>query len=778
LVMRADWRLVGYLAVQGLVAAGSFALPPSAGGAVRLAVAAAGMLVLVGAIIWRRPARPVGWWSIASGGALPIAAAVMIAGMYGLGSGEVLRSVSQFVLAIVALFALAAGLGVLSWGTARRRGWDTLDALVTALGVFLVAWIVFVEPTLERASSAFGALVGTGIPVASLLVLALGVKLAFAGAWSTWSGRMLLLSSAAALCAAAFVDLMPIGALAVPIDVPILAAWLAHSILLGGAGIAADFVDVIGGRRRPAPDLPRWRLALFVVLALLAPIDVAIDAARAGASGTGIVLTVVPPLCGGLILILLVIRLALVGQVAAVRAEELTERSASLTQALAEQDELQRELASRALRDPLTGVANRYVLTDRMDQLSGNAVNRGQALMMLDLDGFKDVNDSFGHPVGDQVLIDVAGRLARAIPEGAVLVRLGGDEFGVLLEDATAGEAQRVAAAIVETLRVPFFVAGREVFLSASVGLVITAVGEQPPAASDGLRDADQALYAAKAAGRNRVMVFHPRLLDERLRQARMTNELRHAVSRKELMLHYQPIVALDDGRVVGVEALLRWPSRARGMVSPSEFIPVAEETGLIDEIGSWVLRQACRDARPWYDEYGTSVGVNVSGRQLADPGFADTVLNIAAGAGLPGSALTLELTESTLIENTADPIVQGQLARLRERGLQVAIDDFGTGYSSLSYIARLPVDVVKIDSSFTSGPVDSTAPHDPVRVVRAILQLISGLNLTAIAEGIETGEQADVLRKFDCPFGQGYYFSPPVPADRIRSLLASRVAS
>jgi diguanylate cyclase (GGDEF)-like protein len=720
----------------------------------------------------------VGWWLIALSGALSIAAAVEIAGVYGLGSGELLSSVGQFVLAILALFALAAGLGVLGWRTVGSRGWDTLDASVTALGAFLLAWILFVEPTLTRATSAFGALVGTALPVASLLVLALGVKLAFGGALSTWSGRLLLLASAATLCAAAFVDVMPIGALVVPIDLPIVAAWLAHTILLGGAGIAADFVDVMGGRRRPASDLPRWRLLLFVVLALLAPIDVAVDAVRAGAAGTSVVLTVVPPVCGGVILILLVIRLALVGQVAAVRAEELTERSASLTQAMAEQDELQRELASRALRDPLTGVANRYVLTDRMDQLSGHAVNRGQALMMLDLDGFKDVNDSFGHPVGDQVLIDVARRLTSAIPEGAVLVRLGGDEFGVLLEDATASQAQRVAAAILEALRVPFFVAGREVFLSASVGMVITGVGEQPPAASDGLRDADQALYAAKAAGRNRVIVFHPKLLDERLRQARMTNELRHAVSRKELMVHYQPIVALGNGSVVGVEALVRWPSRTRGMVSPSEFIPVAEQTGLIDEIGSWVLRRACRDARPWYDVYGTSVGVNVSGRQLADPGFADTVLNIVAEAGLPGSALTLELTESTLIENTADPIVQGQLARLRERGVQVAIDDFGTGYSSLSYIARLPVDVVKIDSSFTSGPVDSTVPHDPVRVVRAILQLISGLNLTAIAEGIETGEQAEILRKFDCPYGQGYYFSPPVPADRIRSLLASHVAS
>jgi diguanylate cyclase (GGDEF)-like protein len=774
--MRAGWRLVGYLSVQGLIAAGSFAVPSAARGYLRLAVAAAGLLVLVGAIVRRRPVRPLGWWLIALSGVFSIADAVVVAGGFGLMTGVLLRGVGQFVLASLALFTLAAGLGVLSWRTVGSRGWDTLDASVTALGVFLVAWILFVAPTLTRASSGFGAAVGTALPVASLLVLAFGVKLAFGGALSTWSGRMLLLLCTASLCIAAFVN-GKIAELSVPIELPILAAWLARAIFLGAVGMAADFVDVVGSRRRSAPDLPRWRLALFVVLALLAPIDVAVEAARGGASGASVVLTVVPPLCGGVMLILVVIRVALVGQVAVVRAEELAERSASLTQAMAEQGELQQELASRALHDPLTGVANRYVLTDRLDQLCGDGVNRGQALMMLDLDGFKDVNDSYGHPVGDQVLIDVAQRLIRAIPEGAVLARLGGDEFGVLLEGAAAAEAQQMAAAIVDSLRVPLFVVEREVFLSASVGIVITAVGEQPPAASDGLRDADQALYAAKAAGRNRVIVFHPRLLDERLREARMTNELRHAVSRKELMLYYQPIVALDDGRVVGVEALVRWPSQVRGMVSPSEFIPVAEQAGLIDEIGSWVLRQACRDARPWYDQHLTSVSVNVSGRQLADPGFADTVLRVVAEAGLPGSALILELTESSLIENAADPNVRSQLARLREHGVQVAIDDFGTGYSSLSYIARLPVDVVKLDSSFTSGPVDSAAPHDPVRVVRAILQLISGLDLTAIAEGIETGEQADSLRQFACPFGQGYYFSPPVPAERIPGILASHVA-
>jgi diguanylate cyclase (GGDEF)-like protein len=765
--MMGDRRLVAYLAVQTVVGAGSFALPISAGRVVRLSVGAAGLVVLIGAVVVRRPTRSVGWWLIALSGALSFAAAVAVVVAYGLGRGERLGSVPQFVLVIVALFALAAGLVVLGWRTAGGRGWDALDATMTALGVFLVAWVLYIDPAFSRSGSAFAAFVTIAVPIASLLVLAMAVKLAFGGASFTWSGRMVLLASVAALCASAVVYFEPIGSTAVPITVPVVVAWLANAILLGGAGTAGDFVDVIGGRRRPAPDLPRWRLALFVVLALLAPLDVAVGFARAGVSGPGVVAVLVPPVCATLILLLLVTRLALVARVAGARAEELVLATAG-------QDELQRALAYRALHDPLTGVANRYVLTDRMDQLSGKP-GRGQALMMLDLDGFKDINDRLGHPVGDQVLVDVARRLTDAIPEQAVLVRLGGDEFGVLLEDAPGDEARRVAEAMVEALRSPFFVAGREAFFSASVGLVVTDVGATPPGASEGLRDADQALYAAKAAGRNRVAEFNPRLLGERLHEAWMTAELRHAAARKELMLHYQPLVRLEDGEVVGVEALARWRLGDGTMIAPSEFIPLAERAGLIIDIGTWVLRQACHDAVPWYAEYGIPVGVNVSGHQLDDPAFANTVLETLAAAGLPGSALVLELTESSLIETTADPTVRAQLDHLREQGVRVAIDDFGTGYSSLSYLTRLPVDSMKIDSSFTSSTVSATIADPSWAIVRAILQLASSLKLVVVAEGIETREQADALRRLRCGYGQGYYFSPPVPADRIRELLGCR---
>jgi diguanylate cyclase (GGDEF)-like protein len=773
-----DRRLVGYLAGLGVAAVGSFLLSPVVGGAVRLAIATIALVVLVSSVVLRRPRRGLGWWLIAMSAGLSYATGAVIGTINGLGAGERLAGVGELVLVILALFALAGGLAVLGWRTVGTRGWDGLDAAITALGVFLVAWVLYIDPTLATTSSGFAVVVATAIPAASLLVLAMAVKLALSGALSTWSGRLLLLATAAALSTSALVDFKPVNDLVVTIDLPLVVGWLAHSVLLGAAGISPDFVDVTGSPRRAAPDLPRWRLAVFVALALLAPIDVAVDAARAGASGPSMAVTVIPPACAGLILILLVIRLALVAQESAARADELTRQSASLGQAITEQQGLQQELAYRALHDPLTGVANRYVLTDRLDQLSSQTSPRGQAILMLDLDGFKDVNDNFGHPVGDQVLTDIARRLEGIIPTGSVLARLGGDEFGVLVEDTAPPAGRQIAQSIVDVLRGPFVAAGREMFLSASVGLVITEPGRHPPDASEGLRDADQALYAAKAAGGNRSAEFHPRLLDERLRQTHLTNELRRAVSRHELRLHYQPIVSLDDGRIVGVEALVRWPSRDNGLVAPSEFIPVAEQTGLIVDIGNWVLGQACRDISNWYGRFGTSVGVNVSGRQLDDPDFADHVLDVLAGAELPGSALVLELTETSLIDNTADPAVRDQLNRLRARGVRVAIDDFGTGYSSLSYITRLPIDMVKIDRSFTSGPVDPTVPHDPLTVVNAILQLISGLNLTAVAEGIETREQADILRRLNCPFGQGYYFSPPVPAEQMTSLMHPPVRS
>jgi EAL domain-containing protein (putative c-di-GMP-specific phosphodiesterase class I) len=343
-----------------------------------------------------------------------------------------------------------------------------------------------------------------------------------------------------------------------------------------------------------------------------------------------------------------------------------------------------------------------------------------------------------------------------------------------------------VAQVILQTLRSPYVVAGQEMSLSASVGLLVTEPGSRPPGSVGGLRDVDQALYAAKEAGRNRVSEFDRRLLAQRMREARTSTALHRAVAKGELLLHYQPIVALDHGDIAGVEALVRWRTPGGENVPPSEFIPVAEQTGLINEIGAWVLEQACRDACAWHDRYGIAVGVNVSGRQLTDSAFADDVLEILAETGLPNAALVLELTETSLIERSADLAGRAQLDRLRGQDVRIAIDDFGTGYSSLSCVAELPINAVKIDSSFTANLAGPTRPHQTAAFVRAILQLISSLNLTAVAEGVETAEQADALRRLNARTPRGTKLSqstqnrrpdrpPPWGPDRAPHAISAR---
>ena len=510
-------KLGTYLGILSVAAAGSFLLPDGPGAAVRLSLAAAAVGVLVAAILVRRPPRRTGWWLIAVSGSLTYAAALAIVAVYGPGTGQRVASLPQLVLVIVALLASAAGLAVLGWRSSANGRWDTLDTSITAAGAFLLAWVFFIDPTLARSASDFTTIVAVAIPAAALVVFAMAVKLAFGGALATWSGRMLLLATAAGLGTAGLV-VAPIGAPAVPISVPILATWLAHMILLGAAGLAPGFTAVVRDRRRPEEmELPLGRTVLFVLLALVAPLNVAIGFSRAGTPGPVLAAIVVPPVCGTLILLILVIRLALVAQLARRRAEELSERSASLAAAMAKQDELQSELAYRALHDPLTGLANRDVLIERMDRLRdscgrpGDQPCPGQALVMLDLDGFKHVNDTLGHPVGDQVLVDASRRLVGTVPKEALVARLGGDEFAVLVENVPRAEARRVAEAILEALRGPYFVAGREVFLTASIGLLITEPGVQPAGSAEGLRDVDHVLYDAKAAGRNRVSESHHR---------------------------------------------------------------------------------------------------------------------------------------------------------------------------------------------------------------------------------------------------------------------------
>jgi diguanylate cyclase (GGDEF)-like protein len=508
----AETRGLGtYLAIQGVAAAGSFLLPDPVGAALRLAVAAAGIGTLVAAVLLRRPRRPAGWWLIALSACLTYAAALAIVVKYGPGGGQLLASLSKLAVVVVALLSLAVGLAVLGWRSPGGR-WDALDTAIAATGAFLLTWVFYIDPNLARSASNFATVVAFAVPACSLLVFGMAVKLAFCGALSTWSGRILLLATAAGLGTAVSV-VGPIGAPAVPISLPIRATWLAQAILFGAAGLAPGFTSVFGQERRPpAMELPLERLALFVLLALVAPLNVAIGYKQAGTPGPALAAIIVPPATGTVILLILVTRLALVARVARRRAEELAERSASLATALARQDELQGELAYRALHDPLTGLANRDALAERIESARDSSggtekvTSRGQALIMVDLDGFKGVNDTLGHSAGDQVLIDVSRRLTNVLRDVAVVARLGGDEFAALLENTPGDRARSAAEATREALRAPYAVDGREIVLSASVGLLVIEPGAPPTRFADGLRETDRALYAAKAAGGNRVI--------------------------------------------------------------------------------------------------------------------------------------------------------------------------------------------------------------------------------------------------------------------------------
>ena len=353
------------------------------------------------------------------------------------------------------------------------------------------------------------------------------------------------------------------------------------------------------------------------------------------------------------------------------------------------------------------------------------------------------------------------------------MARLGGDEFAILIDAVRAPEALRQAEAVLGAIQQPVHVDDQELYLSASIGLLVVDPTETPLEPSEALRDADLALYAAKNLGKNRVVAFEPRLRSERQERVRISAGLQRALSHGELRLNYQPIIHLLTGDILAVEALVRWRPPGGQSMPPAQFIPVAEATGLITALGARVLRQACRDARRWHEQYGVAVSVNVSGQQLHDPGFVDMVLGILAECGMLGSALIIELTEDSLVGTSSERPESMQLGRLREHGVRVAIDDFGTGYSSLAYISELPADIVKLDRSFAQGKDSATGGGPNWAFTAAILEAIASVGLDAVAEGVETPEQAEALRSVHCPYGQGFLFSRPVSLRRIERILA-----
>jgi diguanylate cyclase (GGDEF)-like protein/PAS domain S-box-containing protein len=442
---------------------------------------------------------------------------------------------------------------------------------------------------------------------------------------------------------------------------------------------------------------------------------------------------------------------------------------------ITERKQAEERLARQAFYDGLTELPNRALFLDRLDHLLRRTQRRVPrpflfAIITLDIDRFKGVNDGLGHQVGDELLVQVARRLETCLRPGDTLARLGGDEFCVLLEDIhNEADATRVADRIHRALATPFNVSGTDVFASASLGIALSSTGYTRP--DEMLRDADTAMYRAKSNGRSRHEVFDADMHRRAVGLLQIETDLRRALEREECRVYYQPIMDLASGRVRGFEALLRWQHPTRGMVMPDVFIPVAEETGLIGPLGLWVLRTSCKQMKVWQERYpqvpALSIAVNVSTRQLAQPALVDQVQSILDETGLPAGTLILEITESALMHNLQAGTAM--VKRLHEIGVRLSIDDFGTGYSSLAYLQSFPVDTLKIDRSFVAR---MSREHGQGEIVRAIIALARNLGIGVTAEGVETVEQLAALRALDCKSAQGFYFAAPQPPEIAEKLL------
>ncbi|BAS57475.1 MULTISPECIES: sensor domain-containing protein [Leptolyngbya] len=437
----------------------------------------------------------------------------------------------------------------------------------------------------------------------------------------------------------------------------------------------------------------------------------------------------------------------------------------SVMREVTERKIVEEQLRRNAFHDSLTGLPNRLLFMERLSQTVERAhedPNYRFALLFLDLDRFKVINDSLGHMIGDQLLIAIARRLESCLNKHDTVARLGGDEFTILLENIKSdADATKVAERVQKALSTPFNLSGHEVFTSASIGITLSSTDFDRP--EDLLRGADIAMYRAKAQGKACHEVFDHDMHTHVVALMQLENDLRRAVERQDFELYYQPIVALATGRIMGFEALVRWQHPEQGIISPAKFVPIAEETGLIIPLGQWVLREACRQLKQWQDEFSSepplTVSVNLSSRQFSQPSLINQIRQILVETGIDAHCLKLEITESAIMENTESAM--DMLLQLKAMGIQLSVDDFGTGYSSLGYLYRFPMDVLKIDRSFVSR-VD--VDGEKLELVRTIITLAWNLGMDVVAEGVETTKQLAQLKALKCEYGQGFLFSKPLP--------------
>ncbi len=666
------------------------------------------------------------------------------------GSGLLVTNALQ----LAGFTAATAGLTVV---LRTRRAIDALalagDSFIIGLGSWLVGWVAFAQPAVELdAVPTFTTIVGSLVfPSACVVVFLMAVVLV--GEHHGRRGMLLLALGATAVVGASLLRSFELAGHITTESRPVALALLTLALVaVAGAVVVFTLVDpspVLGDHTRAAPSATRL-LAQLVLTTSSLVFPVVVLAATGPSDATDRNVRAVSALVLATAVIVRVIQ--------SVRANSSA----------------QAELLRRAQTDPLTGLPNRMVLLERIASYVHEAwrPDREPTVYFVDLDRFKNINDSLGHSSGDEVLRIVAERLQSAAPREAMVARLSGDEYVVLDPTTTSLEAARMLGErLLAVFRQPIALPQGDVFVTASIG--VSSVDSLSAKPEDVLRHADTAMYRAKDSGRN-CMVFYDESMHQRIaHRLSVETALYRALDREELRLFHQPILDLDTGEVLGFEALMRWQQGDGTMVSPAEFIPIAEETGTIVPIGAWALLESLTQLRRWIDEGvcspACSMSVNVSPRQLADPGLTSIVAEALSRSGIEPAQLWIEITESVMISEPE--LALATLQRLKALGVRVALDDFGTGYSSLSLLQRFPLQRIKIDRAFVQGV--AVNPGDRA-LVRTIVAMGGSLGLDLVAEGVETLHQIDVLMELGCTKAQGYLISHPVPADAMRSTVAA----
>jgi diguanylate cyclase (GGDEF)-like protein len=708
---------------------------------------------LVSIRLWR-PSRPRVFQLFAIGEAVGF-----IAGSLG-SSAAVTRAGGSVAAAALTMVAYLIGIvGYAMLIRSRSPGRDRaslIDATVISTGVGMLAWVFLASPYSADASlPLIERILSMLYVVLDVLVLALVIRLAIGGGDRSRAYLLMTTGWLVLVTADAGRALLVLLGTYDPAS-PVEAGWLVAYALWGAAVLDPSVATLTDPVPAPRTGLTQGRLACLAGASLMAPAILAVQALR----DQRLDIPVIVAGCA-LLFLLVLIRMADLVRENEATVRELRGTEGVLRASLSERDTLAAQLEHQAFHDSLTDLANRALFNDRVRHALARARRDGGCLAVLfvDLDDFKVVNDSLGHGAGDRLLREVAARLRSCLREHDTVGRLGGDEFAILAEDTDLATARLLAERVITTLGAPFPLVGGQVTIRASVGIAVDerlALDE-----AQLLRNADIAMYAAKSRGKGTYEVFQSSMLRSVLDRHDVRAALEGAIERRELVVHYQPIIDLHNGRVAGAEALVRWPRPDRGLVPPAEFIPLAEETGLIVELDRFVLRQACRQVAGWIAEAGPLLlHVNLSAHHLLRNDLAANVAAALRDSGLPPECLALEITESVLMHDLEVAIIR--LHELKGLGVHLAIDDFGTGYSSLAYLRQMPIDAVKIDKSFVDGVAGGA---EESAVARAILALAATLHLDTVAEGVEQPEQAEALAALGCHLAQGYHFSRPVPA-------------